>query len=199
MYKVFINDKPIIITSSEKKELNYTSLFFKSVVIDEIIHKLQNQVLNGINLISNNLEKDWKSFLTNFDVLQAAGGLVINPQNEVLFIYRNGKWDLPKGHVEKKESIENAAVREVEEECGIQKLSIIEKLTVTYHIYFLNGIKLKETHWFLMNTNDSKNPRPQLEEGITDVGFRNKNEINELMNNTYSNIKMVFDCYQKTL
>ena len=127
MYKVFINDTPIIITSSKKKELNYTSLFFKSVVIDEIIHKIQNQVLNGINLISNNLEKDWKSFLTNFDVLQAAGGLVTNSQNEILFIYRNGKWDLPKGHVEKKESIENAAVREVEEECGIQKLSIIKK------------------------------------------------------------------------
>ena len=96
MYKVFINDTPIIITSSKKKELNYTSLFFKSVVIDEIIHKIQNQVLNGINLISNNLEKDWKSFLTNFDVLQAAGGLVTNSQNEILFIYRNGKWGLAK-------------------------------------------------------------------------------------------------------
>ena len=98
--------------------------------------------------------------------------MVINPNKKVLFIYRNNVWDLPKGHIEKNESTESAAVREVEEECGIENSTIIQKLIITYHIYFLDGIKLKETHWFLMHSDDSNNLIPQLEEGITEVALK---------------------------
>ena len=196
MYKVFINDKPIIITSSTKKENNFPVYVFKHTVFDEIIHKLKNDDIEGVNLYSTDLENDWELFLKNFDIVKAAGGLVINPKKEVLFIYRNNIWDLPKGHIEKNESTENAAVREVEEECGIEKLSIIQKLITTYHIYFLNGIKLKETHWFLMHTNDTKKLTPQLEEGITEVVFKNKNDIEIAFKNTYANIKMVYKNYK---
>lgn len=195
MYKVFINDKPIIITSSSKKENNFPVYVFKNTVIDEVIHKLKNDDFKGINLYTTDLEDDWKLFLTHFDVVKAAGGLVINPNKEVLFIYRNNVWDLPKGHIEKNESTENAAIREVEEECGIEQLSIIQKLITTYHIYFLDGIKLKETHWFLMHSDDSKKLIPQLEEGITEVAFKNSNEIEMVFKNTYSNIKMVYENY----
>ena len=195
MYKVFINDKPIIITSSTKKENNFLVYPFKNTVIDEVIHKLKNEGIEGVNLYSTDLENDWGLFLKNFDVIKAAGGLVINPNKKVLLIYRNNVWDLPKGHIEKKESTENAAVREVEEECGIEKLSIIQKLITTYHIYFLDGIKLKETHWFLMHSDDSNNLIPQLEEGITAVVFKNNNEIKMAFKNTYPNIKMVYESY----
>lgn len=199
MYKVFINDKPIIITSSSNKENNFPVFLFKNTIIDEIIHKLQNNIIDGINLYSTDLENDWNSFLENFKVVKAAGGLVLNPNNEILFIYRNNIWDLPKGHVEKKESLENAAIREVEEECGISKLSIIQKLTITYHIYFLDGIKLKETHWYLMNSDDQKELTPQTEEGITEVVFKNQKQVLKAFENTYSNIKMVYESYLEIL
>jgi 8-oxo-dGTP pyrophosphatase MutT (NUDIX family) len=195
MYKVFVNEKPIIITSSTKKENNFLVYPFKNTVIDEVIHKLKNEGIEGVNLYSTDLENDWGLFLKNFDVIKAAGGLVINPNKKVLLIYRNNVWDLPKGHIEKNESTENAAVREVEEECGIEKLSIIQKLITTYHIYFLDGIKLKETHWFLMYSDDSNNLIPQLEEGITAVVFKNNNEIKMAFKNTYPNIKMVYESY----
>ncbi|MDP4600833.1 MAG: NUDIX domain-containing protein [Polaribacter sp.] len=164
-------------------------------MIDEVIQELKNEEIEGVNLYSTDLENDWKLFLKNFDVIKAAGGLVINPNKKVLFIYRNNVWDLPKGHIEKNESTESAAVREVEEECGIENSTIIQKLIITYHIYFLDGIKLKETHWFLMHSDDSKNLIPQLEEGITEVAFKNNDEIEMAFKNTYPNIKMVYESY----
>lgn len=197
MYKVFVNDRPIIITSSPKKENNYPVYFFKNLVFDEIIHKLNDKLIKGANLYSTDLERDWKLFLANFDVVSAAGGLVLNPKKEVLFIYRNGIWDLPKGRIEKGESIESAAIREVEEECGIFKLNLIKPLITTYHTYYQNGVKLKQTYWFLMTSNYSKKLIPQIEEGITEVKFKKESEINEILQNSYANIKLVYDTYQQ--
>lgn len=195
MYKVFVNDTPIIITSSLNKENNFPVYLFKNIVFDEVIHKLQNNSIDGINLYSSDLESDWNHFLKNFKVVKAAGGLVLNSKNEILFIFRNNTWDLPKGHIEKGESKKIAALREVEEECGISNLSIKQKLMITYHIYLQDGLKLKETHWFLMNSNDEKKPTPQTEEGITEVVFKDEKEVLEAFKNTYSNIKMVYECY----
>jgi hypothetical protein len=193
MYKVFVNDTPIIITSSLKKENNFPVYLFKDLVFDEIIYKLKNDAICGITLYSNDLEQDWQIFLQNLKVVPAAGGLVLNSKNEVLFIYRNNIWDLPKGKIEKGETIETAAIREVEEECGIFNLSIGKKLLTTYHIYYQKGIKLKETHWFLMHSNYNKKLIPQIEEGITRVSFKNESEIKEALQNTYGNIKLVYD------
>ena len=198
MYKVFVNDKPIIITSSSKNENNFPVYILKDVVFDEVIHKLKNKDLKGVILYSSNLEHDWKNFLLQIKVVSAAGGLVVNPKNEVLFIYRNNIWDLPKGRIEKGESIETAAVREVEEECGIFNLSIVKKLITTYHIYFQDGIKLKETHWFLMTSDYNKKLTPQIEEGITEVLFKNEIEIERVLKNSYANIKLVYDTYKES-
>jgi 8-oxo-dGTP pyrophosphatase MutT (NUDIX family) len=195
MYTVFVNDTPIIITSSSKKENNYPIYLFKEIVFDEIIYKLQNNAIEGITLYSSDLELDWQIFLQNLKVVPAAGGLVLNSKNEVLFIYRNNVWDLPKGKIEKGESIEIAAIREVEEECGVFNLSIEQKLLTTYHIYHDKGIKLKETHWFLMHSNYNKKLIPQIEEGITEVLFKNKAETEEALRNTYANIKLVHDTF----
>jgi len=197
MYKVFVNDSPIIITSSSKKENNFPTYILENIVFHEIIHKLNDIDIHGINLYSSDLENDWANFLKNMNVISAAGGLVLNPKKEVLFIYRNNTWDLPKGWIEKGESIENAAIREIEEECGIFNLAISKKLITTYHIYFHKGMKLKETHWFLMTSDYDKELVPQIEEGITKVVFKNESEINDALQNTYANIKLVYDTYKE--
>ena len=117
-----------------------------------IIQKLKNHKMKGVNLYTPILEVGWKCFLSIFNKVSAAGGLVLNSKEEILFIYRSNKWDLPKGSIEKGESIEETAIREVEEECGIFNLKVIKPLLTTFHIYFQNGMKLKETFWFLMSS-----------------------------------------------
>lgn len=195
MYKVFVNDTPIIITSSSKNENRYDVYLFKNIVFDEILHKANEASINGILLYSENLADDWITFTNHLEVVSAAGGLVLNNKREILFIYRNGIWDLPKGKIEKGESTEIAAIREVEEECGIFNLSIVKELVTTYHIYYQNGIKLKETYWFLMTSNYNDELTPQLEEGITEVCFKNETETKNVLQNTYANIKIVHDTY----
>jgi len=191
MYKVFVNDKPIILTSFLQKESSFPSYNFKDTVIEEVIYKLQNEKIKGINLYTTDLTKDWVFFLENFKVISAAGGLVLNPKKEILFIYRNDKWDLPKGKIEKGESIQETAIREVEEECGISHLKIDKFLLTTYHLFYQNENKIKETHWFLMNTTFSGKLTPQLEEGITETCFKPKSEVAQLLKNSYANIQLV--------
>lgn len=197
MYKVFVNDSPIIITSSSKNENNYPRYLYEDIIFEEVLHKLKHDTTKGIILYSSDLENDWHDFKKNIKIVPAAGGLVLNPKKEILFIYRNGIWDLPKGRIEKGESIETAAVREVEEECGIFNLSIINKLVTTYHIYYQDGIKLKETHWFLMASDYDKQLTPQLEEGITEVVFKNEIDSKIALKNTYANINLVYDTYKE--
>jgi 8-oxo-dGTP pyrophosphatase MutT (NUDIX family) len=197
MYTVFVNDKPIIITSSQKKENNYPVYFLKNYVTEEIIHKLKNKKIKGINLYTPDLESDWYSFLNTFHTVSAAGGLVVNTKKEILFIYRSKKWDLPKGRIEEGEAIEETAIREVEEECGIFNLKLIKPLLTTYHVYFQNGLKLKETFWFLMTSNYEGELIPQLEEGITQVLFKNEEEVKRALQNSYKNIELVYDRYLK--
>lgn len=199
MYKVFVNDKPIIITSSLKNEKNYPTYSFSDLNFDTILSKLKTESIEGILLTSQNLKKDWQHFLSNLKVIKAAGGLVINDERSVLFIHRNGIWDLPKGWIEKNESKKTAAIREVEEECGIRKLVILKKLITTYHIYAYNGLKLKETHWYLMHSSFKKELTPQTEEGIDKVAFIRKSDINNIYKNTYANIKLVYETYKKNL
>ena len=196
MYKVFINDKPIILTSSYQNEETFSVQLFKRTVVDEVIYRLKNENIEGIVLHCDNLEQDWGNFKNNFKVVVAGGGLVINENQDILFIYRNDKWDLPKGRIEKGESIDTTAIREVEEECGIKDLQIRQKLITTWHIYYQNQYCLKETHWFLMDSNYKEELKPQVEEGITEVKFIPKSEINSVLGNSYSNIKLTYKAFK---
>jgi 8-oxo-dGTP pyrophosphatase MutT (NUDIX family) len=197
MYKVFVNDKPIIVTSSSQKVNNFLVYPLNNIVIEDLIYKLEDTKIKGIILFSDEIEKEWAFFLKKFRVIPAAGGLVLNSKKEILFIYRNNVWDLPKGWIEKGETIETAAIREVEEECGIFNLKLIKPLVTTYHIYQHKGLNLKQTHWFLMTSNYTKELTPQIEEGITQVAFKNEAEIEEVFKNTYQNIKLVYDTYKE--
>ncbi|AUC86672.1 NUDIX hydrolase [Polaribacter sp. ALD11] len=197
MYKVFVNDTPIILTSSQIKENNYPVYILKNSITEEIVHKLKNKKIKGVNLYTPDLEKGWQDFLKTFHIVSAAGGLVLNTKKDILFIYRSKKWDLPKGRIEIGESIEETAIREVEEECGIYDLKLIKPLLTTYHVYFQEGMKLKETYWFLMTSDYDEELVPQLEEGITKVLFKNKEEVVKALKNSYKNIELVYDSYLK--
>ena len=127
-----------------------------------------------------------------FPKIVAAGGRVINDKNEILFIFRNKKWDLPKGKVEKNENISQTAIREVKEETGIKNLMIVKPLDKTYHIFKrAKKTYLKETYWFEMKSNHDKKFSPQISEGITRVEWISQEKIQLIMKNTYENIKFL--------
>ena len=134
-------------------------------------------------------KKDWDNFISDFLLIEAAGGLVYNQHNQLLMIFRNGKWDLPKGKMKKKESPELAALREIQEECGVQDLTIKHKLIDTYHTYSLEGKSiLKKTYWYKIYTTYSASLIPQLEEGITKVCWVETHEINDKLKNSFGTI-----------
>lgn len=193
MYKVFVNDRPIILTEDENFYTEYKKSLYSHIHADELLGRFLYSDLPGICLICNDLESCWKHFKSCFSIQESAGGKVLNNVGEVLFIYRYDKWDLPKGKLEKGEEIEECAIREVEEECGIEKLEIIKPLETTYHIFEFKGKKvLKCTYWFLMKTNYAKSPVPQIEESITKAEFKNQQGIKEALKNTYENIRILF-------
>jgi 8-oxo-dGTP pyrophosphatase MutT (NUDIX family) len=112
---------------------------------------------------------------------------------EILFIYRNDKWDLPKGKIEKNESIEECAIREVWEETGVEDLKITKLITKTYHVFKRNGkLKLKETWWYEMHTSYTGELTPQPSEGIEKVKWKNFAKSQKALQGSYENIKLLF-------
>ncbi len=188
MYKVFVNDKPIILSDQVATDLEYEFSLLSDISIEEVIYKLRNTQAKGFYIYHQDLTYLWKQFQTDFEVIEAAGGLVIK-NKKVLLIYRNDRWDLPKGKWEVGESFDQTAVREVEEECGIPNLKIEEPLEKTYHIFYENNRnKLKITHWFLMGTTSNDIPVPQKEEGIAKAVYEPIDGISILFDRMYANI-----------
>ncbi|TDU34201.1 ADP-ribose pyrophosphatase YjhB (NUDIX family) [Gelidibacter sediminis] len=192
MYQVFVNDKPIILTTKVRKEKDFKNYLLSTVNIGKIIKELNTTDLKCVKLIGKREDKLLKSFLKLLPNVIAGGGKVFNDKGEVLFIYRNDKWDLPKGKIEGKESIEETALREVEEETRVNGLKIIAPLETTYHIFKRNGRhQLKITYWFKMQTNYNGCLEPQEDEGITKVEWLNPHQIKNAMENSYANIRIL--------
>ena len=125
----------------------------------------------------------------NTTLIKAGGGLVTNEIGEVLFIFRRGKWDLPKGKLDPGESLESCAMREVKEETGIGHLELIRFLVITEHEYIEGGHSfLKETHWWLMKTKGNQPLTPQLEEEITVIEWMGSDDFKIVQQNTYPTI-----------
>ncbi|GAA3615911.1 NUDIX domain-containing protein [Flavivirga amylovorans] len=192
MYKVFVGDKPIILTTKVEQEINFKNYLLDTVNIGKVIKELNTTSLNEVRLIHKNEDKLLKKFLKKLPNVIAGGGKVYNENNDVLFIYRNDKWDLPKGKVEGNETIEKTAIREVSEETGVAGLEILKPLETTYHIFKRNGRhKIKITYWFEMKTNFKGNLYGQEEEGITKVEWLNENQAKDALVNSYANIKLL--------
>lgn len=195
MYKVFFNKKFVLLTTQIVDHDDQTPFFYiKYSDQKQIIAALKSKKTKGVYLYHAKEDKLWKHLLKTFSLVEAAGGLVEHQNGKVLFIYRNNKWDLPKGKIEKKEIILTAAVREVTEETGTADLIVSKPLPITHHIYKANGkYKLKLTHWFLMKTKYDAPLVPQIEENIQKAEWKTKEEIPEILENAYENIKIVID------
>ncbi len=199
MYKVFFNGSTILFDSEMKKSLNNNILKNLDLnnysVVDEMINNVELSKLPLDYFIPNG-ENDqvWNRFRKRFIEIPAAGGLVQNSEGKLLFIRRFGVWDLPKGKIEKLETPEQAAIREVEEECGLSELHLILQLDSTYHIYrspyhtFPENLVLKETKWFLMNYSGNEIPVPEVEEDIEAVRWFSLDELDEVYAETYSSL-----------
>ncbi|MDB5032423.1 NUDIX domain-containing protein [Mucilaginibacter sp.] len=189
-YRIYINQKVILLTESEPKKSEHYQKIDSQAFDLKIIY---TWILAHKNDLFYILCKDAKSFLKQIkqsvNVIEAAGGLVKNENKDLLFIYRNDKWDLPKGKIEKGETIKEAAVREVEEECNIVVSKRGDKICKTYHVYiYKNEVVLKKTHWYKMKAKGQNKLKPQIEEGITDVRWFKPNDIDAILTNTFPSI-----------
>ena len=131
----------------------------------------------------------------------AGGGVVVNEKNQVLFIYRRKKWDLPKGKLDPGEDIKACAIREVMEETGIRNLTIGNLIIVTTHSYEENGLNMqKETHWFEMkaSTIDNSILTPQLEEEIEKIEWVSLENLEEYLSETYTTIQQVLNSWNRS-
>lgn len=192
MITIFINNNPIYLTDS-LAFINKSNFFkFDEVDLQTSIKKLEREEINDLYLFDDNIQLLFEKFTNSFRIIEAAGGVVRNSKGEILFIFRNEIWDLPKGKIEKNESIEEAALREVEEECGIKQLTLDKLIERTYHIYKIDDrYILKITHWFLMLSDFQGELSPQVEEGITKVEWISKHNLTKVLVNTFANIKFL--------
>jgi 8-oxo-dGTP pyrophosphatase MutT (NUDIX family) len=198
MYKVFFNDRKIILTDNFTKHfLVKYGLFYKfrdQEDLMELISLYQKlSRIENLYIFHTDIEELRKVFKQCFIPIDAAGGLVKNSRGEFLLIYRRGKWDLPKGKLNKKESFDHAAIREVEEECGITNVQIESPLISTYHTYsYKDGIALKKTTWFEMLYNGDGEVTPQKEEDITEVKWIPKSQLAPYLEKSFPAIRDVF-------
>ena len=191
MYTIFKNECIIILTDSLKTKVDFNFFYWKDFDVNAFLQDCNTSNPSTTYLYHSDLEFLWKEFQKKFKIIEAAGGVVFNKKKKLLFIFRNEKWDLPKGKVEKGESIQETALREVQEECGIVDLNLEEFIMETYHIYDeKNNQILKISHWFKMNS-DEKEFIPQLEEDITKVEWKDHIGVQNAIKNTYPNIKLL--------
>lgn len=193
MYTIFVDDIPIYLTDN-LQNLTKDNFYYKDdITIESVLKTAKSKKFSELFLFHVDLETLWKEFKWFFKIEKAAGGLVTNQNDEVLFIYRFDTWDLPKGKIEKGEKKKEAAIREVEEECGVSGLKIEKKLQKTYHVFQRNDREvLKITHWYQMKTDFKGQLIPQLEEGITKAIFKNQEETKKALENSYENIRLLF-------
>jgi 8-oxo-dGTP pyrophosphatase MutT (NUDIX family) len=196
--KIYFGDKPVYLCDALDTQLQEIVHHPDAVFIDEfspaaiksLLHEIVKEVFHAGVILHSNLNELKKSFCKLFEPIEAAGGIVINDKDELLFIYRLGKWDLPKGKLEKGENIETCAIREVEEETGVSNITMNSKAGETYHTYTAYGKHfIKTTHWFYMSCSASQILVPQTEEDITEIKWVNKVAIAEQLLNTYPSIK----------
>jgi ADP-ribose pyrophosphatase YjhB (NUDIX family) len=198
MIKILFNDKKILLTDDyesfqQNNPVSNAHVMFECTreKLERCIDLLMISELQHV-LIIGDVSENLTAIKNNFKLITAGGGVVRNSRDEFLFIYRRGKWDLPKGKSEDGEVIEDCALREVMEETGIKELELLKPLCTTYHLYYDQEFIFKETYWFMMFSND-RMLRPQTEEGISKAAWIHQRNVAKQLQNTYESIRDIFD------
>lgn len=206
IYKVFYNNRSIIMTDkinliSLKSGDDYYEFNCEKEFLTKIIEFEKDNTLRDLYIYTkDSLETLFKIFSKRLFYVSAAGGVVRNEKNQILFIYRFHRWDLPKGHVEKDEALDDAAYREVIEETGVNNLTLTRKIDSTFHVYTLEGkLCMKETHWYEMHCSDSSELHPQTSEAIEIAKWVNVSELNSILIKTYPSIKNLIINYLREI
>ena len=214
---LFINDRPVyLINNFSSKQKNYGTVildFSKQSNIKEwrkkvlypnatndniveffkAIKTIKRFGFKSLTFVVQDIESAKNAIFDQYELVDAAGGVVLNAKKQILMIYRLGVWDLPKGKAENGETIKETAKREVEEECNIE-VSLKDEHYISYHTYLhKNRRVLKRTYWFNMNLISDANMTPQKEENIEKVKWMNRKQMHKAMLLTYASIQNVLD------
>ena len=160
--------------------------------VKSMIHEMQDPLIHAGVFYHTDLEELKTDFFKKFTLVKAAGGFVENENNEVLMMFRRGKWDLPKGKLDKKESAEQGAIRETEEETGLKNIKLVSPLITTYHTYH-EGTRfiLKETVWFTMKVSGEQKLVPQAAEQISKLEWVKKDDVKKYLENSFPSVNDV--------
>ncbi len=197
---IYFDDKPLFISPSITPELSgflhqdhvFTSYHFDHQTVQDAIAKMaQKQTKAGI-MIFEDVEALLYGFKKEFLLVVAAGGFIYSGDHQVLFIFRRGRWDLPKGKLDPGEALAPCALREVREETGLIQVSVMREIHTSYHTYFEAGQHiLKESHWFLMKGDNREISKPQAEEDITKCQWIPLGQLTHYLANTHASIRDV--------
>lgn len=197
---IYFGNKPLILcddaavaatTFRQAKGVQIEKVLTEESVEQMITQMQQPQTVAGI-FENENVGNLLQSFSDQMVLIQAGGGLVYTPQKTVLLIFRRGKWDLPKGKLDEGENLAECAVREVQEETGLKQVTLQKPLTITWHTYYQDGeLVLKESHWYLMQTEMEEELTPQQDEDIDLCLWVPLQELETYMHNTHPSIRDV--------
>lgn len=202
MIRIYFNDKPLFITSERTPEIEEYLHHEDTVLIDEfnshtvkaMIHEMMTEKIHAGVFLHPDTAAILQAFKRKLSFVQAAGGFVYTPDHHVLMIFRRGKWDLPKGKLDPGEDLETCALREITEETGVSEIESKGTLCITYHTYHQDGKHwLKETHWFLVKSQNKTPFQPQTEEDIEKCEWVSVNEMGPYSENTHASIRDVLN------
>ena len=208
MIKIYFNNKPLFITDKITKEVEEYLHREDTIFIDDfnvhsvkaMIHEMELAKINTGVFLHDNVDTVLKAFKKNLFLIKAAGGLIHTKEDNLLLIFRRGKWDLPKGKLDDNEDLELCAIREVKEETGLVKVEIEKPLCITYHTYHQEGKHiLKESHWYLMKAPKQTSLLPQLEEDIEKCEWVPVDQLALYLENTHGSVLDVVNAGVKIL
>jgi len=202
--KIYFDNKPLFLCDAIDETITPYVHHDDAVFIDELnshtvksmIHEMQVDKVHAGVFLHADLDALRKAFYKKFTLVQAGGGLVENENGEILMIFRRGKWDLPKGKLDKGETLEACALREVEEETGLQRIRLLSPLPVTYHTYH-EGSKyiLKESYWYQMKVEGAQELVPQTAEGIDVVKWVKRENARDYFPESFPSVVDVIEAF----
>jgi len=200
--KIYIGDKPFFITDAFTPELQQLSGTHGTIMLNlpdennlkKVISDLEDSPAKAVIVLTNETDLVLEKLKAILVYIQAGGGLVQNDAGEFLFIFRRGKWDLPKGKLDNGETIEECAVREVNEETGLENITLKELLLHTWHVYHAFGQHvLKQSSWFSMVCPAGQKLTAQTEEDISEVLWLKREDWGKVLQNTFDSVKDVLN------